>query len=664
MKPSSIRTNILGKSAVLFLALLVAPEFAFAHHQTQDQEKTTPAAPTKTKPAPAQHPVSPAKPATPTNNVPPKPGTGNAGPIGKSGGGRGSAGPTDRPTVSAPIHVEHLGDGGTHEIRGDGSSVDRDRSGQIRSITTASHASATFDGRGKVKSIDFKSPNGYDTKIIHHPSGAPTVVSEHVNGRGEQIRIVNTGRNSGYVDHTIIRNGNPYLRRTYVVNGRASVVMYRGYSYRGRIYYGYVPRYYYGPAFYGWAYDPWGAPVAFAWGWGAAPWYGYYGYYFAPYPVYAGPAFWLTDYIVAQDLQAAYDAGAASTPQNSADQAPPLGDGNSGQNVVTIPGNQAWTATGTFVNAGDEITINATGGVAFSAGSAPQSPAGDPQSCLTAASGPNGWRASPFPDVHLRCWSLIGKIGESGRAFYVGENRDLRSTSSGQLYLGVNDNVLGDNSGYFVATITVPSSGPTGVSQSSPDSRLNQGSELTPQVKAAIADEVKTQISTEQATSTTATNAPSVGDQVPAALDAKQRTFIVSTALAAQTTDGTQCSLSPGDILTRVTDIPDANQKVTALVTSSQKNDCASGSMLSVSVQDLQDMHNDFVQKMDAGLQNLATDQGKNGMPASPNAGGRPNPDAQAVPDQTAASDLQQQQQAADGAEQDVNHATGTGQGN
>jgi hypothetical protein len=46
-----------------------------------------------------------------------------------------------------------------------------------------------------------------------------------------------------------------------------------------------------------------------------APWYSYYG--FTPYLLYAGPAFWLTDYLVAANLQAAYadvGAGPAAVP--------------------------------------------------------------------------------------------------------------------------------------------------------------------------------------------------------------------------------------------------------------------------------------------------------------------------------------------------------------
>jgi hypothetical protein len=81
---------------------------------------------------------------------------------------------------------------------------------------------------------------------------------------------------------------------------------------------GYMPAYYYPPAYYGWAYNPWPAPAPYAWGWGAASWYGYCGAYFRPYPVYPSAAYWLTDYMVAANLQEASAAGVAAG-QNSAE---------------------------------------------------------------------------------------------------------------------------------------------------------------------------------------------------------------------------------------------------------------------------------------------------------------------------------------------------------
>ena len=83
---------------------------------------------------------------------------------------------------------------------------------------------------------------------------------------------------------------------------------YQPYRYRGIEFHVYAPGFYYAPAFYGWAYSPWATPVAWEWGWARHPWYRYYGAWFRPYPVYSSPSLWLTDYLVAQTLEAAYEA--------------------------------------------------------------------------------------------------------------------------------------------------------------------------------------------------------------------------------------------------------------------------------------------------------------------------------------------------------------------
>jgi len=133
------------------------------------------------------------------------------------------------------------------------------------------------------------------------------------------VRVVAVGR-VGYVERPL-RAG--YVSRTYVIGGRPSVFVYRSYRFRGLAYYTYVPSVYYAPAFYGWAFRPWGVRVAFAWGWGPAPvWF--YGGYFAPYPYYTDPAMWMTDYVIAQNLQLAYqsappDAASAGAPPPPAD---------------------------------------------------------------------------------------------------------------------------------------------------------------------------------------------------------------------------------------------------------------------------------------------------------------------------------------------------------
>ena len=121
--------------------------------------------------------------------------------------------------------------------------------------------------------------------------------------------------------------------------------------------------------------------------------------------------------------------------------------------------------------------------------------------------------------------------------------------------------------------------------------------------------------------------------------------------------------MSPGDVVTRIDDNPDANQAVKVLVSSAQKGDCNSGSQVAVAVDDLQEMHNHFREQLDQGLKTLAEKQGKGGLPAAPTVGGKANPEGQVQPDLDVESQLNDQQKDADAAEADVQQANSSGQG-
>ena len=110
------------------------------------------------------------------------------------------------------------------------------------------------------------------------------------------------------------RDGNTYVTRTYVSDQNVQTVVYRNYSYNSVRYVTYVPPVYYAPPFYGWAYNRW-PPVAWTWGWAAAPWSVASVSYFQPYPVYPTPTLWLTDYVLAENLRASYAAQAAANAQ-------------------------------------------------------------------------------------------------------------------------------------------------------------------------------------------------------------------------------------------------------------------------------------------------------------------------------------------------------------
>ena len=125
------------------------------------------------------------------------------------------------------------------------------------------------------------------------------------------MRVVSNHYGHGYIGHPYRYGGREYVHRTYYYNGVAYDRFYRPYTWGGVALNVYAPAVYYAPAYYGWAYNPWAVPVAYSWGWAANPWYGYYGGWYTPYPTYAGPAYWLTDYLVSQTLAAAYAERAA-----------------------------------------------------------------------------------------------------------------------------------------------------------------------------------------------------------------------------------------------------------------------------------------------------------------------------------------------------------------
>src|SRR5271163_154722 len=298
------RSRNVTRKSILLLAAIAISAFAWGQHTpvskgpTEHASKPTPAASTAKAPI---HPPAPSRVSLPTTPHPaPHPGGGASTPAGRSANARVNRAPD-------PV-VDHIGD------------ISEYRRGPAQPTPTSApislrgSVSAGSRPTSQVRTFD-RTPNRTinrdEMQIERDLHGGRMIVSER-NG----TRIVTTGAGRGYVQHAYLtRGGHSYYSRTYLDRGFTRVGIYRGYNYGGREYYGYYPSYWYHPAFYNWAYRPWGAPVPWrvgigGWGWVGAPWYGYYGGYFAPYPVYSSAAFWLTDYLIAADLQAAYAAGA------------------------------------------------------------------------------------------------------------------------------------------------------------------------------------------------------------------------------------------------------------------------------------------------------------------------------------------------------------------
>jgi hypothetical protein len=149
---------------------------------------------------------------------------------------------------------------------------------------------------------------------------------------------------------------------------------------------------------------------------------------------------------------------------------------------------------------------------------------------------------------------------------------------------------------------------------------------------------------------------------VPPALDPAQRTFVVADSLDV-TANGQECSLSQGDVLTRLTDTPDEDQKVNVSIASSQKNDCAAGSTVAVSVDDLQEMHNHFQEQLDEGMKTLASKQGTGGLPKAPDTGTTASDVPPPAPDKSAAQTIDSQQKSADQTEAEVKQEAASSSG-
>ncbi|MGD1081215.1 MAG: hypothetical protein ABR881_23075 [Candidatus Sulfotelmatobacter sp.] len=530
----SINESALRK-CVLFALIMVVPALAFAQHKT-NEPPSRPSAPAPHASAPAhtsapthtggnmQHATTPSH-MNPTTHTTTTTGHGTTGAghgVTAAGHGTATAGHgttlAGHGTATAGHGTMTAGHGtavgGHGNMTGAHSNISHSAPG--RQVSLRGGGSAHIRPNGQIRSI-----NRNGMHIEHNLHGGRTIVRER-NG----ARIVSTGRHGGYVQRAYVtRGGRSYYSRTYYYHGGYRSGVYRGYYYGGHPYYGYYHPYFYHPAYYGWAYNPWPAPVYYGWGWGGAPWYGYYGGYFAPYPVYPSAAFWLTDYLISANLQAAYAAQAEANAE-------------------------AAGAANNATPSNDQVA---------SAGPPPAAPSGQ------------------------------------------------------------------------VA--------------------------LSPEVKEAIAEEVKAQIAASQAeagkSGSSGGGQQAASGEVPPALDPARRTFVVSDDLAV-VADGQECALTQGDVITRLTDTPDADQKVNVSIASSKKTDCAAGKTVAVSVDDLQEMQNHFQEQIDEGMKTLASKQGTAGLPKAPDTSTVASDVPPPPPDKSAAKTLADQDTEADKTEADV----------
>ena len=113
--------------------------------------------------------------------------------------------------------------------------------------------------------------------------------------------------------------------------------------------------------------------------------------------------------------------------------------------LVYVDGDQRWTDTGIDVQAGQIIAVDAQGSVQLSA---------DRNDTATPAGSRSGRRAPEAPVRDAAAGGLIARVG-NGSSMFLGARGTMRAPISGRLYLSVNDDYLGDNSGDFRVNVTV-----------------------------------------------------------------------------------------------------------------------------------------------------------------------------------------------------------------
>jgi hypothetical protein len=116
----------------------------------------------------------------------------------------------------------------------------------------------------------------------------------------------------------------------------------------------------------------------------------------------------------------------------------------SGQNGtgIRVAANQDWTATGVTVRDGETLFIRSSGEIRLN------------DSDRTTAAGIGGARrGAGFPLPSAPAGALIGRI-DNGQPFLIGNQASVRMPDAGQLFLGINDDVVSDNSGEFQVTIS------------------------------------------------------------------------------------------------------------------------------------------------------------------------------------------------------------------
>jgi hypothetical protein len=144
----------------------------------------------------------------------------------------------------------------------------------------------------------------------------------------------------------------------------------------------------------------------------------------------------------------------------------------------------------------------------------------------------------------------------------------------------------------------------------------NADTPITPELKQAIAEEVHQQVAYENAAATQPERATDLSG-LPQTM-VQKHLFLVSEAMDVVTPNNAVCSLGAGNVL-RLEELPtDTAPLATLTVVASRREECPAGALVTLSLDQLQEMDNNFRAQIDNGLQILHEKQGQGGLPSAP----------------------------------------------
>ena len=158
------------------------------------------------------------------------------------------------------------------------------------------------------------------------------------------------------------------------------------------------------------------------------------------------------------------------------------------------------------------------------------------------------------------------------------------------------------------------------------DAQATGSTPMTPEVKQAIAEEVRRQLALENAEGATSHQSlPDPGSSGVARMlsDHTAHVFVTSDSLEVPSTDG-RCVISEGDVIQLSGPVASDAIAANLMVLASKGSDCRKGATVTVGLVDLQEMQNHMRATIDHGLGELQSKQGKGGMPAAPPDAAKP----------------------------------------